>query len=251
MLSNRCISASFIKKHDAFPIGRVAARAYISIGGNGGGGHHGGGGIMRRVGDHGDSDGSGSFEGGLAASVLAACVIMSATTICLPANASPPVSVNQVAELAKQLKAVEKIWNKAAGGDGQLNLNECLTLFKSPDMLAAVKKMAKGAEVALPSDASIKSLFRKADKDGSKKLNKIEFLGLFLGVFAEVIVANPLVLANVLVDSIDKDRNGKLEGREIKALLSMVGIPSVALMLVPDEQAIDFKSILGVVAKKC
>ena len=179
--------------------------------------------------------------------VIAACSM----SMCLPANAGPAVNFNQVAELGKQLKEVEKIWKRAAGKDDQLSLQETLTLFKLPELLAVVKKMAKGADVALPTDSKIKSLFKTADKDKSNKLNKVEFLGLFLGVFAETIVANPLVLANVLIDAIDQDRDGKLEGKEIKILLAMVGIPPVALMLVPDEQEIDFKSMLGLVAKKC
>ena len=200
--------------------------------------------------DH-HEDGNGDFHGITMAAVVAS-ILSAGLGICLPAHASSPsVNQSQVSKLAKDLKEVEKIWQKAAGRDDQLSLNETLSLFKSNEILAAVKKMAKGVEVSLPSDNSIKNLFKIADKDNSNRLNKLEFLGLFLGVFAQTIVANPLVMANVLIDFIDKDKDGKLEGKEIKGLLKMVGIPPVALMLVPDNQEIDYRTILGIVGPKC
>ena len=51
------------------------------------------------------------------------------------------------------------------------------------------------------------------------------------------------------VSRADTDKSGKLEGRELKPLLMMVGFPMAILLPIPDAVQLDYRSILDGLAK--
>ncbi len=53
----------------------------------------------------------------------------------------------------------------------------------------------------------------------SGALSRSEFLALYLLVSTHRIVENPVVLAEALLGFLDSDRNGKIEGKELKVRL--------------------------------
>ena len=52
------------------------------------------------------------------------------------------------------------------------------------------------------------------------------------------------VLAEALLGFLDVDRNGKIEGGELKVLLAMLGFPAALLLPIPKFISIDYRSIL-------
>lgn len=52
------------------------------------------------------------------------------------------------------------------------------------------------------------------------------------------------MLAEALLGFLDVDRNGKIEGGELKVLLAMLGFPAALLLPIPKFISIDYRGIL-------
>lgn len=90
----------------------------------------------------------------------------------------------------------------------------------------------------------LRGLFQKADTDHSGTLSKSEFLAMYLSMARERVQGSPLVLAEALLGFIDVDRNGKIEGGELKVLLAMLGFPAALLLPIPKFIGIDYRGVL-------
>ena len=55
-----------------------------------------------------------------------------------------------------------------------------------------------------------------ADSDNNGTLSKTEFLALYTSLIKDRVTTSPLVLAEALFGLIDVDRNGRIEGGELK-----------------------------------
>jgi Ca2+-binding EF-hand superfamily protein len=90
----------------------------------------------------------------------------------------------------------------------------------------------------------LRELFQKADADSNGTLSRSEFLALYLSLARERVQGSPLILAEALLGFIDIDRNGKIEGGELKVLLAMLGFPAALLLPIPKFIGIDYRNIL-------
>ena len=90
----------------------------------------------------------------------------------------------------------------------------------------------------------IRELFKIADTDNNGTLSRSEFFALYLALVKERVKGPPLVLAEALLGFIDVDRNGKIEGGELKVVLAMLGFPAALLLPIPKFIGIDYRSIL-------
>lgn len=158
-------------------------------------------------------------------------------------NVSDPLKLN-IATLTTTLVRAQKAWDAAdKDKSGSLNLDEVVSLLNGSELRDAVR-LTLNVEPKMKTEAEVKPLFDRADRDKSGNLSRTEFLALFLSVVTERFKANPLVLAEALLGFIDVDRNGKIEGGELKILLAMLGFPAALLMPIPSFIGIDYRGIL-------
>ena len=146
--------------------------------------------------------------------------------------------------ITSTLLKAQKAWDKGdKDKNGSLSLKECVDLLNSAELRDAVR-LTLNVEPKLKTEAEIKPLFEKADKDKSGGLSRTEFLALFLAVVTDRVKANPLVLAEALLGFLDVDRNGKIEGGELKVLLAILGFPAAVLLPIPSFIGIDYRGII-------
>ena len=74
--------------------------------------------------------------------------------------------------------------------------------------------------------------------------SRSEFLVLCGTLVRETVQGGPLVLAEALLGLIDVDRNGRIDGAELRAVLGKLGIPSPLLLTIPDSVGIDYRTML-------
>ncbi|KXZ51759.1 hypothetical protein GPECTOR_11g203 [Gonium pectorale] len=120
---------------------------------------------------------------------------------------------------------------------------ECTELFNSPELREAVQ-MVTNVPPRVLSEEDLEPFFKKADADRSGALSRTEFLALYLAVATERVKKNPLVVAEALFGFIDHDRNGVLEGNELKALLTILGFAPALLLPIPGFLKVEYRSIL-------
>ncbi|KAG2491152.1 hypothetical protein HYH03_010593 [Edaphochlamys debaryana] len=154
--------------------------------------------------------------------------------------ATPMTLMNLISALAKASSAWEKYDKDRTG---TLSLHECEDIFNSPEIAEAVEMITNVSSKHYTA-ADLEPYFKQADRDRSGTLSRTEFLALYLAVATERIKKNPLLLAEALLGFIDKDKNGVLEGGELKALLTILGFAPALLLPIPDFVKIEYKSIL-------
>ncbi|KAG2447609.1 hypothetical protein HYH02_007529 [Chlamydomonas schloesseri] len=155
-------------------------------------------------------------------------------------GAQPMTLMNLISALAKASSAWEK-YDKDR--NGTLSLKECEQIFNSEEICEAVE-MVTNMHCKHYTAADLEPYFKRADTDRSGTLSRSEFLALYLAVATERVKKNPLLLAEALLGFIDKDKNGVLEGAEVKALLTILGFAPVLLMPIPGFVKIEYKAIL-------
>lgn len=131
---------------------------------------------------------------------------------------------------------------------GYLSLDECVTLLNSPELRSSVHTLTN-TTTPTHSKADIVAYFNKADTDRSGSLNRTEFLALFLAITTERVKKDPLLLAEALLGFLDSDRNGKLEGKELKVLMTILGMPATLLLPIPSFMSVDYRSFLETIRR--
>ncbi|PNW73025.1 hypothetical protein CHLRE_14g615850v5 [Chlamydomonas reinhardtii] len=127
--------------------------------------------------------------------------------------------------------------------DGVLSLEETEALINSAEISQAIELLTN-TSCTYYTAADLDPYFRRADTDNSGTLTRTEFLALYLAVATERVKKNPLLLAEALLGFIDTDKNGVLEGGEIKVLLTILGFPAILLLPIPDFIKLEYKAIL-------
>ncbi|KAG2447607.1 hypothetical protein HYH02_007527 [Chlamydomonas schloesseri] len=151
--------------------------------------------------------------------------------------------LNVISSLARASNAWELY---DTNGDGVLSLEETEALFNSAEICQATELLTN-TTCTYYTAADLEPYFARADTDHSGTLTRSEFLALYLAVATERVKKNPLLLAEALLGFIDKDKNGVLEGGEIKALLTILGFPAILLLPIPSFIKLEYKVILRTV----
>ncbi|KAG1675872.1 hypothetical protein FOA52_001529 [Chlamydomonas sp. UWO 241] len=141
------------------------------------------------------------------------------------------------------LTAAQLSYNKYAK-NGTLTIRSTLDLLNSKELCDGFKALTNVDPQPPKSESELRPLFDKADVNKDGRLTKSDFLLLYLSLKSRLVTSNPLVLAEACLGFIDTDRNGKIEGGELKALLGMLGIPGAGLLPLPDTMSIDYRSVL-------
>ncbi|GAX72637.1 hypothetical protein CEUSTIGMA_g93.t1 [Chlamydomonas eustigma] len=153
----------------------------------------------------------------------------------------PPLNFQNV---AGALSKAQKAWEKYdMDKSGTLPLPEVTELLNSPEIRQTVLLLTN-VEPSLKTEEDLKDLFKKADSDKSGQLSRSEFLGLYMAIVGERLKTSPLVLAEALLGFLDVDRNGKIDGTELKVLLAMLGFPAAMLLPIPRGVGIDYRSVI-------
>uniref|UniRef100_A0A7R9VB57 EF-hand domain-containing protein n=1 Tax=Chlamydomonas euryale TaxID=1486919 RepID=A0A7R9VB57_9CHLO len=126
---------------------------------------------------------------------------------------------------------------------GSLSLPEVVHLLNGPELRQAVRTMTN-VEPSIKTEEDMRELFQKADADKSGELSRKEFLAMYLAVINERVKTNPLVMAEALLGFLDTDRNGKIDGGELKVLLAMLGFPLALVAPIPKFIGVDYRGIL-------
>ncbi|KAG1671084.1 hypothetical protein FOA52_000756 [Chlamydomonas sp. UWO 241] len=132
---------------------------------------------------------------------------------------------------------------------GSLSIKEVVELLNGPELRKAVVAITN-VEPSVRTEEGIHKLFEKADSDKSGELSRQEFLALYLLLVDERCKSNPLVLAEALLGFIDADRNGKIDGGELKVVLALLGFPAALLLPIPKFVGVDYRSILNALGSK-
>ncbi|GAX83174.1 hypothetical protein CEUSTIGMA_g10600.t1 [Chlamydomonas eustigma] len=111
----------------------------------------------------------------------------------------------------------------------QLRLEGLEFILLSKEMQAAAR-MATGVHLPPPSKKDLHELLLAADKDHDGNLSKI--------------------LAEAVVGIADTDKNGKVDGRELKNVLSLVGVPPMLLIAIPDKAGVNYHSFFKMIDSK-
>ena len=147
--------------------------------------------------------------------------------------------------LLSSVKEVEKLFKKYAGKDKKLTLHEATKLLESEEFRNLSKKVGLDAYgMCIWSVEDVTSGFKKADIDHSGHLDKLEFIALWLGRVADVYKHHPTLIAEGLLEVIDKDHDGKISVKEVKGLLTLIGVPSIALLVLPDNIGVEYRGVL-------
>jgi hypothetical protein len=153
--------------------------------------------------------------------------------------------VTPLPNLLSPIKALEKLFIKFAGKDKKLTLEEAIKLFNSEDFKAlAIKSGLEDAANGWKAE-EVTRIFRKADIQHDGHLSKLEFLGLWLGKVASEYGHHPHMIAEALLGIIDRDHDGKISLKEVAGLLKLIGAPSIALMVIPDNIVlVEYRDVL-------
>ncbi|KAF5826912.1 hypothetical protein DUNSADRAFT_1763 [Dunaliella salina] len=137
-------------------------------------------------------------------------------------------------------------WGKYAGrsGDDELTLEEATDILNGPE-LRQVALTLFNVEPAHRTPEELEDKFKQADSDKSGRLSRVEFLALYLSVVTGRVQTSPGVLAEALLGFIDVDRNGRIEGGELKVLLTLLGFPMAAFLPIPKSVGVDYRSWLS------
>lgn len=126
---------------------------------------------------------------------------------------------------------------------GQLSLDEATALLNGPELRTSLLTLAN-VEVPHRTKDDLQPYFKKADSDRSGALSRTEFMAMYLAVATERVKQDPLVLAEGLLGFIDADRNGKIQGGELKVLLAILGFPAALVLPIPGFISVDYRSII-------
>ncbi|GIL45202.1 hypothetical protein Vafri_2517 [Volvox africanus] len=133
--------------------------------------------------------------------------------------------------------------------NGTMSLKECERIFNSPEISETFEKLTNiPHRTYTPED--LEPYFKRADKDASGTLSRTEFLALYLAVTGDRVKRNPLLLAEALLGFIDGDKNGVLEGRELKLLLTILGFAPALLLPIPDFIKIEYRDIFKRISRR-
>jgi len=129
-----------------------------------------------------------------------------------------------------------------------LSLAEAVELMNSPDIQETTRLLAN-IEPTVFTLETLSGAFTGADKDRSGELSRSEFLGLYLALATNRVGRNPVVLLEALCGFIDSDRNGKIDGAELKFLVALFwpgfAIPALLLPIpIPGGLGVDYRGIL-------
>lgn len=61
---------------------------------------------------------------------------------------------------------------------------------------------------------------------------------------------HPQLLADALLGIIDRDHNGKIEGKEIKGVLIMLGVPPLLTLAIPNNVGVEYRGVIKSLSKK-
>lgn len=216
------------------------ATAHIGGGGNRGS-NSGGNGRGRSDGDSDSSPGDDEMNPCMVVALMAATgAFLASSNMAWAAD----LVVLPLPSLLSSVKAVEKLFTKYAGKDKKLTLHEATKLFNSEDFKKVATKLGLEAASGNWKVEELTRAFKKADLDHSGHLTKIEFLGLWLGRVAIEYGHHPHLIAEGLLEVIDKDHDGKISAKEIKGVLGLIGVPSIALLVLPDNVGIEYRGVL-------
>jgi len=152
--------------------------------------------------------------------------------------------------IAGALGKAHKAWDKYdMNKSGTLSLSEVTELLNSPEIRHAVLLLTN-VEPTLRTEEELQELFKKADSDKSGQLSRSEFMGLYMAIVGERVNSNPLMLAEALLGFLDVDRNGKIDGTELKVLLALLGFPAAMLLPIPKGVGIDYRGVLKSISGK-
>ncbi|GIL78867.1 hypothetical protein Vretimale_131 [Volvox reticuliferus] len=126
---------------------------------------------------------------------------------------------------------------------------ECERIFNSPEVSETFQKLTNMSHCNYTT-ADLEPYFKRADKDASGTLSRTEFLALYLAVTGDRVKRNPLLLAEALLGFIDKDKNGVLEGKELKCLLAILGFAPALLLPIPGFMKIEYRAIFKRIGRR-
>ncbi|GLI66040.1 hypothetical protein VaNZ11_009750 [Volvox africanus] len=133
--------------------------------------------------------------------------------------------------------------------NGTMSLKECERIFNSPEVSETFEKITNIPQRTYTTE-DLEPYFKRADKDASGTLSRTEFLALYLAVTGDRVKRNPLLLAEALLGFIDGDKNGVLEGRELKLLLTILGFAPALLLPIPDFIKIKYRDIFKRISRR-
>ncbi|GLC34083.1 hypothetical protein PLESTB_000835300 [Pleodorina starrii] len=149
-----------------------------------------------------------------------------------------------VTDYVSLLSKASSAWEKYdKDRNGTMSLKECEDIFNSSEICDAFETLTNMSHRHYTA-ADLEPYFKRADRDFSGTLSRTEFLALYLAVVGDRIKRNPLLLAEALLGFIDKDKNGVLEGNELKALLAILGFAPALLLPIPGFMKIEYRAIL-------
>eukprot|EP00238_Polyblepharides_amylifera_P009317 CAMPEP_0196593710 /NCGR_PEP_ID=MMETSP1081-20130531/76351_1 /TAXON_ID=36882 /ORGANISM="Pyramimonas amylifera, Strain CCMP720" /LENGTH=128 /DNA_ID=CAMNT_0041917771 /DNA_START=422 /DNA_END=808 /DNA_ORIENTATION=+ len=124
-------------------------------------------------------------------------------------------------------------------------MEETLDLLNSEEY----KVIAEGAGIDIPvrTESNIADLFHKVDKDRSGSLDRIEFIMFWLSLAFNHCKANPKMVANAFCMFVDEDGDGKVQAKEVKRFLPLLGPMGLAMLAVPvpDWVELDYAKYIG------
>ncbi|EFJ53034.1 calmodulin-like protein camb [Volvox carteri f. nagariensis] len=164
---------------------------------------------------------------------------------CMAVTGAPePGRQLSVTDLISLLTRASRAWDKYdKDRNGSLSLKECEEIFNSAEITQAFESLTNMSHRAYTS-RDLEPYFKHADKDSSGTLSRTEFLALYLAIMGDRVKRNPLLLAEALLGFIDKDKNGVLEGKELKGLLLILGFAPALLLPIPDFVRLEHRPIL-------
>jgi len=149
-----------------------------------------------------------------------------------------------VGNVTGALMEAQKAWETYdRDRSGTLDIDEVVALLNGPELRRATTVLTN-IEPPPRTRQDIQPLFDKADTDKSGDLSRTEFLALYLALVTARVKTNPLVLAEALLGLLDTDRNGRIEGHELKMLLTVLGFPLALILPIPGGVGVDYRAIL-------
>ncbi|KAK3281267.1 hypothetical protein CYMTET_10936 [Cymbomonas tetramitiformis] len=128
--------------------------------------------------------------------------------------------------------------------DGELSLEETLGLLNSAEYKEAFESAA-GIPIPERSQDDVEQLFKELDADKSGALNRVEFLVLWMTLVKQRCQTDPKSVALALFSFLDSDGDGKLQGREIKRFMPLLGPPGIMMATIPDWAEVNYRKVLG------
>jgi len=139
----------------------------------------------------------------------------------------------------------QKQWETLdANKSGTLTKAEVLTLLNSQELQDAYRILTN-IEPVNYKEVDIAEIYKRADADKSGELSRAEFLAMYLALCVQRFKSNPVLVVEALLGFIDVDRNGIIEGKELKVLAGIVGVPPPLLLLpMSDSLHVNYREVL-------